>query len=84
MPADLNRPHNQGYLYTTKLITTPKTYYDPGLRHPDLLTVRLEMKHYYNDRYPWPKADQNRNDVRGNYMYYPLSNQLARQVPRPR
>lgn len=82
-PADLNRPHNLGFLYTTKLITAPKTYYDPGLRHPDLLVVRLEMKHYYNDKYPWPKCDDTRNDVRGNYNYYPQSNQEAKKAPRP-
>jgi prepilin-type N-terminal cleavage/methylation domain-containing protein len=82
-PANLNSPHNVGYLYTTKLISAPKTYYDPGLRHPDLLVVRLEMKHYYNDRYPWPKCDDTRNDVRGNYMYYPQSNELAKKAPRP-
>jgi prepilin-type N-terminal cleavage/methylation domain-containing protein len=82
-PADLNRPHNLGYLYTTRLITTPKTYYDPGLRHPDLLVVRFEMKHYYNERYPWPKCDDQRNDVRGNYIYYPQSDVPAREAPRP-
>lgn len=82
-PADLNTRHNLGYLYTTKLITTPKTYYDPGLRHEDLLVVRLELKHYHNDKYPWPKCDDKRNDVRGNYMYYPQSNVPARQAPRP-
>jgi prepilin-type N-terminal cleavage/methylation domain-containing protein len=82
-PADLNRPHNLGYLYTTKLITTPKTFYDAGLRHPDSLVIRLEMKHYYNDTYPWPKCDDSRNDVRGNYMYYPQSAKAARQNPRP-
>jgi prepilin-type N-terminal cleavage/methylation domain-containing protein len=82
-PADLNAKHNLGYLYTSKLITTPKTYYDPGLRHPDLLVVRLEMKHYYNDRYPWPKCDDTRNDVRGNYNYYPQSSTPAKVAPRP-
>jgi prepilin-type N-terminal cleavage/methylation domain-containing protein len=81
-PADLKRPHNLGYLYTTKLITSPKTFYDPGLRHPDLLEVRFEMKHYQNAKYPWPKSDDTRNDVRGNYMYYPQSNRLAKEVPK--
>lgn len=82
-PADLNKPHNLGYLFTSKLITSPKTFYDPGLKHPDLLVVRLEMKHYYSEKFPWPKCDDTRNDVRGNYMYYPQSNQPARQAPRP-
>src|SRR5262249_8721790 len=82
-PADQNNPLNLAYLYTTKLITTPKTYYDPGLQHPDLLPIRFEMKHYENARYPWPKADDQRDDVRGNYMYYPQSNQLAKSAPKP-
>jgi prepilin-type N-terminal cleavage/methylation domain-containing protein len=82
-PADLNLVHNFGYLYTTKLITTPKTFYDPGLRHPEKLVVNFEMKYYYNAKYQWPKCDDTRDDVRGNYMYYPQSNQPAKQAPRP-
>jgi prepilin-type N-terminal cleavage/methylation domain-containing protein len=82
-PADLKSPHNLGYLYLAKLIMTPKTFYDPGLHHPDLLTIRFEMKHYQNAKYPWPKSDDIRNDVRGNYMYYPQSNQLAKSAPKP-
>src|SRR5438105_12485833 len=37
--ANLKEPFNLGYLYTTRLITEPKTFYDPGLRHPDKLPV---------------------------------------------
>src|SRR6266403_429362 len=44
-PADLKNPYNLAFLYTTKLITTPKTFYDPGLRHPELILVRFEMKY---------------------------------------
>ncbi len=82
-PADVNNPLNLAYLYTTKLITTPKTFYDPGLRHPDLLTIRFEMKHYENAKYPWPKSDDTRDHVRGNYMYYPQSEQSAKKAPKP-
>ena len=32
-PADQRSPQNLAYLYTTKLIAAPKTFYDPGLRH---------------------------------------------------
>ena len=39
-PADLKNPHNLAYLYTGKLITAHKVFYDPGLRHPDLIEVR--------------------------------------------
>jgi hypothetical protein len=39
------------------------------------------MKHYQNDKYPWPKCDDKRSDVRGNYMYYPQSLQRAKANP---
>jgi prepilin-type N-terminal cleavage/methylation domain-containing protein len=82
-PADVNNPFNLAYLYTTKLITSPATFYDPGLRHPDLLQIRFEMKHYQNSKYPWPKSDDKRDNVRGNYMYYPQSEQPAKKAPKP-
>src|SRR2546427_1253478 len=77
-PADIKNPHNLAYLWTTKLITTHKTFYDPGLRHPDLILVRFELKYYENAKYPWPKCDDQREAVRANYMYYPQSNQRAK------
>ena len=82
-PADVKNPLNLAYLYTSKLITTPKIFYDPGLRHPELILVRFEMKYYENARYPWPKCDDTRSDVRGCYMYYPQSDQPSRTPPRP-
>jgi len=82
-PPDVSQPLNLAYLYTSKLITTPKTFYDPGLRHPDLLIIRFEMKYYESARYPWPKCDDIRINVRGNYMYYPQSDRLAKTVPKP-
>jgi prepilin-type N-terminal cleavage/methylation domain-containing protein len=81
-PADVKNPLNLAHLYTTKLITTPKTFYDPGLRHMDLLIIRFELKHYENARYPWPKCDDIREHVRGNYMYYPQSDQ-PKKTPKP-
>ena len=80
-PALTKLPLNLAYLYTTKLITTPKTFYDPGLRHADQLPVRFEMKYYEDSTYPWPKCDPKRDGVRGNYMYYPQSVQLAKANP---
>jgi hypothetical protein len=77
MPADVSQPLNLARLYTTKLVSTPKTFYDPGLRHPEMILVRFEMKYYENSRYPWPKCDDLRADVRGNYMYYPQSKEPA-------
>ena len=82
-PADITTPLNLGYLYTGKLISAPKTYYDPGLRHPDLLLVRFDFKYYENAKYPWPKSDDLRDSVRGNYMYYPQSERPAKKTPPP-
>jgi len=82
-PAIVTQPYNLAYLYTSKLITTPKTFYDPGLRHPELLVVRFELKYYENAKYPWPKCDDKRDDVRGNYMYYPQSDRPAKANPQP-
>jgi prepilin-type N-terminal cleavage/methylation domain-containing protein len=82
-PADIKNPLNLAHLYTTKLMSTPKTYYDPGLRHRDDLEVRFEMKYYQNDKYSWPKCDDKRTDVRGTYMYYPQSETPAKKNPKP-
>jgi prepilin-type N-terminal cleavage/methylation domain-containing protein/prepilin-type processing-associated H-X9-DG protein len=83
LPADLKHPHNLAYLYTSKIITAHKVFYDPGLRHPDLIEVRFDLKYYENAKYPWPKSDDKRDSVRGNYMYYPQSDQPAKKVPAP-
>ncbi len=82
-PGDLTQPLNLANLYTTRLISAPSVYYDPGLKHPDTIVVRFEMKYYQNTKYPWPKADDKRDDVRGNYMYYPQSDQPALKAPKP-
>jgi prepilin-type N-terminal cleavage/methylation domain-containing protein len=82
-PADTKVPLNLAYLYDAKIITSPQTFYDPGLRHADSLIVRLEMKYYTSAKYPWPKCDDKRDHVRGNYMYYPQSNRQALKNPPP-
>ena len=82
-PADVTKPLNLAYLYTTRLISSPKTFYDPGLHHPDLILVRFELKYYESAKYPWPKSDDKRDSVRGNYMYYPQSDQQAKKAPKP-
>jgi prepilin-type N-terminal cleavage/methylation domain-containing protein len=80
-PADQSQPLNLACLYTTKLIPTPRTFYDPALRHSPTLSIRYEMKYYESQRIPWPKGDVLVPEVRGNYMYYPLSDLPA--DPRP-
>ena len=58
---------NLGTLYSEKIITAGKSYYDPGLRHSDSVPIALELKWFE----PWPKYYQGR--VRGNYIWYPQS-----------
>ncbi|MBI4326949.1 MAG: type II secretion system protein [Chloroflexi bacterium] len=83
-PADTTSPLNLAYVYTAKLVTTPKSFYDPGLKYRDLIPVPFEMEHYQDNQYPWPKCVQGPlSGVRGNYMYYPQSEQLAKKNPAP-
>lgn len=77
--ADTSLPFNLGYLYTDSLITSSKTYYDPGLRHADSLPIPLERKYYESATIPWPRVFNNR--VRINYMYYPQSDRLTSTHP---
>ncbi|HMO65833.1 MAG TPA: DUF1559 domain-containing protein [Verrucomicrobiota bacterium] len=69
--ADLGRPFNLGHLFSTKIISSGKSFYDPSLRHADALPIRLEMKFYEGGGIPWPRVQAGR--VRINYMYYPQS-----------
>lgn len=78
--ADLRSPFNLGYLYTEKLITSAKSYYDPGLRHADRIPIKFEMKYFETATIPWPVAPPEGN-VRGNYMYYPQSDTPAKANP---
>ena len=77
--ADTSIPFNLGYLYSENLITSVKTFYDPGLRHPDSLPIKLERKYYDTASIPFPRVFNNR--VRINYMYYPQSDRPARSNP---
>ena len=81
--ADIRAPLNLGYLYTHKIITSPQSYYDPGLRHDPNFLIPLEYKHYHSSTIAWPKAPNTREHVRGNYMYYPQSIKPAFAVPPP-
>jgi hypothetical protein len=66
---------NIGVLYSEKIVSAGKTYYDPGLRHADTVPIPFEMKWYE----PWPKYYQGR--VRGNYIWYPQSRNVSPQSP---
>lgn len=78
---DMKNPLNLAYLYNAKLITTPRTFYDPGLKHLDSLEIRFDIKFYESATIPWPKCDDKRDHVRGNYMYYPQSDEKVRDNP---
>ena len=77
--ADQKAPSNLGYLYTTRLISAPKSFYDPGLRHRDQLPVKFEMKYYQSSAVPWPRVYNGL--VRLNYMYYPQSDLPVKENP---
>ncbi|MBI4662399.1 MAG: type II secretion system protein [Verrucomicrobia bacterium] len=78
--ADLRTPWNLGHLYTENLITSPKTYYDPGLRHPESIPIRFEQKYFESAAIRWPMGSSEGN-LRGNYMYYPQSDRPAKANP---
>jgi len=73
--ADTTEAYNLGYLYTTDLIKTAKTYYDPGMKHVDSIPIKLDLKFYESAAVPWPMVSAGR--VRCNYMYYPQSDRPA-------
>ena len=79
---DINNPVGLGHLYTDKLIPTPQTFYDPGLRHVVSIPIKFEMKYFESSKVPWPMCPPEGN-VRGNYMYYPQSDQPAKPAPKP-
>jgi len=80
--ADLRSAMNLAKLYTENLIPSPKTFYDPGLRHPEKIPIRFEMKYFQSSTVPWPMGSTE-GHVRGNYMYYPQSDQPAKKAPKP-
>jgi prepilin-type N-terminal cleavage/methylation domain-containing protein/prepilin-type processing-associated H-X9-DG protein len=80
--ANLKMPGNLGYLYAEKLITTVKTYYDPGLHHVATIPIKFEEKYFESAKIPWPLAPPEGN-VRGNYMYYPQSDVPVKDNPPP-
>jgi prepilin-type N-terminal cleavage/methylation domain-containing protein len=66
---------NLGILYTEKIVSAGKTFYDPGLRHVDSVPIKFEMKWYE----PWPTYYGGR--VRGNYIWYPQSRNISAISP---
>ncbi len=79
--AEMKDRANLGYLITENLITSPKTFYDLGLRHVASIPIKFEMKYFESSKIPWPMCPPEGN-VRGNYMYYPQSNDPAKPSPR--
>jgi prepilin-type N-terminal cleavage/methylation domain-containing protein len=78
---DMKDRANLGYLITENLITSPQSYYDPGLRHVASIPIKFEKKYFESPKVPWPMCPPEGN-VRGNYMYYPQSDQVAKANPR--
>lgn len=66
---------NLGCLYTEKIATSYKTFYDTGLRHPTTPSIQFEVQYYE----PWPKWVG--GEVRDNYMWYPQSKTRSTSSP---
>ncbi|HEY1789808.1 MAG TPA: prepilin-type N-terminal cleavage/methylation domain-containing protein [Verrucomicrobiae bacterium] len=66
---------NLGCLYTEKIISNPKTFYDSGLRNVDTLPIKFEMSWYD----PWPTWYG--GEVRDDYMWYPQSKTRSSSSP---
>lgn len=66
---------NLGVLYREKLLANGKSFYDPGLRTPDSIPIKFDMKYYE----PFPTYNGGR--VRGNYIWYPQSRNRSSQSP---
>jgi len=79
--ADTTYPFNLGFLYTGQYLTAYQVFYDPGLRTPGDIPIKLDRKYYEGSDVPWPKVYGGR--VRINYMYYPQSNRPAKTNPAP-
>jgi hypothetical protein len=79
---DIQNPVSLGHLYAQDIITSPGTFYDPGLRHVGQIPIKFEMKYFESTDVPWPMCPPEGN-VRGNYMFYPQTDVRASQPPRP-
>jgi prepilin-type N-terminal cleavage/methylation domain-containing protein/prepilin-type processing-associated H-X9-DG protein len=77
---DLRAPVGLGHLYTEGIITAPKSFYDPGLQHVASIPIKFEMRYFQSPKVSWPMCPPEGN-VRGNYMYYPQTDQRAKANP---
>ena len=75
---DTTAAWNHGVFYREKLITTAKTFYDPGLTDEQANSQPPQVFGFdnYSTPTPWPTYATSR--VRGQYMYFP---QTATVVP---
>lgn len=80
--SDTSNPLNLGYLWTARLIRSPKTYYDPGLRHAESIPIPFDFKLFETSDIPWPFAPSIPGHTRGNYVYYPQSDTPSTATPR--
>ena len=76
-------PINHGLFYTTKAITSPKSYYCPGMNTANLTQLKYSYESYVGANNPWPAYGQTTppgftgtawgQRLRSSYMYYPCS-----------
>jgi prepilin-type N-terminal cleavage/methylation domain-containing protein/prepilin-type processing-associated H-X9-DG protein len=80
----ISQPINHGLFYTTKAITSPQSYYCPGMNTANLTQLKYSYENYVNGGI-WPAYSQNAPGgwtgtswsgyLRSSYMYYPCSKQ---------
>ena len=78
----ISQPINHGLFYTTKAITSPKSYYCPGMNAGVMTQLKYSYENYANGGV-WPAYSQNAPGgwtgttwsgyLRSSYMYYPCS-----------
>ncbi len=78
-------PINHGLFYTTKAITSPKSYYCPGMNTAILTQLKYSYESYVGANNPWPAYCQTTppgwpstgtawgQRLRSSFMYYPCS-----------
>jgi|CZKV01.1.fsa_nt_gi prepilin-type N-terminal cleavage/methylation domain-containing protein len=82
-PVPFTTPINHGLFYTTKAITSAKSYYCPGMNTANLTQLKYSYESYVGANNPWPAYCQTTppgftgtawgQRLRSSYMYYPCS-----------
>jgi len=79
-----HEPMNHAYLYTSRLLTSPITYYCPAQRNianPKNGSFPFRLSTYTSRSGAWPSSDIEEDKVRTGYMYVPQKPLLSGRNP---